>query len=73
LIGKGYRCYVAADFSSMQERDWRVDGAIEFGIVVRRAGRASRIFVAWHDGRPTVTEFYRDSLSTVSVGIKTDL
>jgi len=34
-------------FPPCQERDWRVDVTTDFGIVIRGAGRASRIFVEW--------------------------
>jgi len=59
--------------SAMQERDWRVDLTTDFGIVIRGAGRASRIFVEWRQGRPTVNEFFVDSMSSLSLGLKIDL
>jgi Protein of unknown function (DUF1207) len=71
--GEHLACYVAADFSSMQERDWRVDTTVDVGIAVRGVGRTARIFLEWHDGRPTVNEFFTDSISTLSVGLKIDL
>jgi Protein of unknown function (DUF1207) len=71
--GRRFACYAAADFSAMQERDWRVDVTIDFGIVTRGVGRTSRIFLEWHDGRPTVNEFFGDSMSSLSLGLKIDL
>jgi hypothetical protein len=71
--GQRFACYGAVDLNSMQERDWRADLTAEFGIVARRGGRATRIFIEWHDGRPTVNEFFKDTITTFSVGIKVDL
>jgi Protein of unknown function (DUF1207) len=71
--GSHLACYVAADFSSMQERDWRVDKTVDVGIAVRGVGRTTRIFLEWHDGRPTVNEFFTESISSISVGLKIDL
>lgn len=65
--------YVAIDFSSMQERQWRVDTSIEGGIVLSRAGRTSRLLLQWHDGRPTTSEFFRDSIMTLSIALRVDL
>ena len=71
--GQRFACYGAFDINSMQERDWRGDLTGEFGIVARRGGRATRIYMEWHDGRPTVNEFFNDTVTTFSVGIKVDL
>ena len=71
--GQHFACFAAADISAMQERDWRVDVTTDFGIVIRGAGRASRIFVEWRHGRPTVNEFFVDSISSLSLGLKIDL
>ena len=71
--GQRFACYAAADVSAMQERDWRVDVTTDFGIVIRGAGRASRIFLEWRQGRPTVNEFFVDSMSSLSLGLKIDL
>lgn len=71
--GQRFACYAAFDVNSMQERDWRGDLNGEFGIVARRGSRATRLFLEWHDGRPTVNEFFKDTVSTISLGIKVDL
>ena len=65
--------YAAADFSSMQEREWRVDASVELGIVLRGGGRTSRILLQWHDGRPTANEFFGESISTLSMALRIDL
>ena len=50
--------YAAADFQSMQERGWRIDAAIEAGLVKWTNARAYRIGASYVDGRPTLGEFY---------------
>jgi len=43
------------------------------GIVLQGLGRTSRIFLELHNGRPTANEFFRDSVSSLSLGLKIDL
>ena len=71
--GQRFACFAALDLSSMEERSWRVDMTLEVGIVLHGHGRTPRIFVEWHDGRPTANEFFLDSMSSLSVGLKIDL
>ena len=73
VAGRRVGRYAAADFSSMQERGWRVDTSIEGGIVLRNSGRASRVLLQWHDGRPTASEFFQDSIGTLSLAFRIDL
>jgi Protein of unknown function (DUF1207) len=68
-----FACYAAADISSMQERGWRVDKTISAGIVIQSLGRTSRLFIEWHEGRPTANEFFSDTISTLSLGLRIDL
>ncbi len=68
-----FACYAAADLSSMQERGWRSDVTADFGIVIHSVGRTSRIFIEWHDGRPTANEFFKDTVKTLSLGLRIDL
>jgi Protein of unknown function (DUF1207) len=71
--GRHFACYAAIDVSTMQERNWRVDMTVDVGIVMRGTGRTSRIFLEWHDGRPTANQFFSSSVSSISVGLKIDL
>ena len=71
--GPHLACYAAADISAMQERGWRVDKTIGVGIVIRSPGRTSRLFLEWHDGRPTANEFFRDNIASLSLGLRIDL
>lgn len=50
-----------------------MDVTVEVGIAIRGAERTSRLFLEWHDGRPTVSDFFKDSMSTLSLGLKIDL
>jgi len=45
----------------------------DFGIVIHSVGRTSRIFIEWHDGRPTANEFFKDTVKTLSLGLRIDL
>ena len=71
--GQQFACFAAVDISTFEERKWRVDVTANVGIVIHGLGRTSRLFVEWHDGRPTANEFFLDSLSSLSVGLKIDL
>jgi hypothetical protein len=71
--GARLACYAAVDLSAMQERDWRMDLAVDVGIVVRGVARTSRLFLGWYDGRPTANEFFTDSVSGFTLGFKIDL
>ena len=71
--GPRFACYAAADISTMQERGWRVDKTVSVGILIQSVGRTSRLFIEWHDGRPTPNEFFNDTVATLSLGIRIDL
>ena len=42
--------YAAADFAALQERDWRLDTALQTGLVARNHGRTYRFYLQWYDG-----------------------
>jgi hypothetical protein len=65
--------YAAADFSSLQERDWRLDSALEGGLVKWTNGRAYRIGIGYLNGRPTLGEFAQVSEGFVSLFLKIDM
>ena len=71
--GRRIAYYAAIDVATMEERNWRIDTTADVGMVLHGQGRSSRIFFEWHDGRPTVTEFFQDSVSSLSFGLKIDL
>ena len=73
LFGGRMAWYTAADFSALQERGWRLDTALEGGIVTRNGGRAYRVFLQWYDGRPTVAQFTQYPETSFALGLKIDL
>jgi hypothetical protein len=72
LWGKRFAWYGASDFSSMEERAWRLDTSLQGGIVTRVSGRTYRLGLGWTDGRPTVAEFFKDTEHWVTVGFWID-
>jgi len=73
VFGGRMAWYAAADFSGMQERDWRLDNALQGGLVTRSGDQAYRVFVQWHDGRPTLGQFTTYSEASLSLGLKIEL
>lgn len=65
--------YAAVDSQSMQERDWRVDVAVQAGVVVRSAGRTWRIGLQWYNGRPPISEFFQSTEQYMSFGLWIDI
>jgi hypothetical protein len=68
-----FATYAAADFSSMQERRWRLDSTLQGGLVTGSNGRTMRLFLELRDGRPTMGEFYKISETVISIAFKIDL
>ena len=73
LFRDQFTWYAAADLQSLQERDFRVDTAVEAGLVAWRNRRAYRIGAAFLDGRPTLGEFSTLSESFFSLFLKIDM
>jgi hypothetical protein len=73
LFGGRFAWYGALDVASMQERGWRIDRALQGGIVARAGSRAYRLMIELYAGRPTVAEFFKQSETSVTVGIRIDL
>ena len=71
----GGRCawYAAADLQWMEERDWRLDTAIQGGIAARAGGRRFRLGLQYDDGRAPLTEFFENTEASWSLGIWIDL
>ena len=64
--------YGAADLQAMEERKWRLDPAIQGGIVTKSGGRTYRILIEYYNGRPTVTEFFNTTETSVTIGLRID-
>ena len=73
VFGGRMAWYGAVDFSAMEERDWRLDTAIQGGLVSRSGGHAYRLYVQWYDGRVTLGQFTAYSEAAFSLGFKLDL
>jgi Protein of unknown function (DUF1207) len=73
VFGGRMAWYGAVDLSALEERGWRLDTALQGGLVTRSGGRAYRIFVQWYDGRVTLGQFTRYSEASVAIGFKMDL
>ena len=72
-MGDRARWYAAADLGGLQERDWRLDTALQTGLVARNHGRTYRLYLQWYDGRPPLGQFTWYSEASLSVGFKIDL
>ena len=65
--------YGAVDASAMEERDWRIDMALQMGLVARSGGRTWRIGIEWYHGRPPIGEFFQYTESYISLGLWLDV
>jgi len=65
--------YGAVDASAMEERDWRIDTALQMGLVARSGGRTWRIGIEWYRGRPPIGEFFQYTESSISLGLWLDV
>lgn len=72
VFGGRMAWYGAVDFSAFEERDWRLDTALQGGLVSRSGGHAYRLFVQWYDGRVTLGQFSMLSEAALSLGLKLD-
>lgn len=70
--GGRFAWYGAADLSMMEERGWRLDKALQGGLVTRSDGRTVRLGLQLHDGRPTVAEFFKVSEISLTLGFWID-
>ncbi len=73
LWGGRFAWYGAGDFSSMEERGWRLDTALQGGVLTRSNGHIYRLGIGWTDGRPTVGEFFHHTERWFTVGIWVEL
>ena len=73
LLGGRFAWYAAADFSATEERDWRLDTAVQAGVTTTSGGRRWRIGVEYVDGRPPMGEFFQDTEAWFALGVWIDL
>lgn len=72
-IGGRAGWYAAVDLSSWEERDWRLDVALQVGVVLDSGGRVWRLGVAWRDGRVPLGEFFHLTESALTFGLWSEL
>lgn len=65
--------YGAVDVSATEERDWRLDTAVQTGFVARSGGRTWRIGIDWYQGRPSIGEFFQYTERSISLGLWLDV
>jgi hypothetical protein len=65
--------YAAADLQAFEERDWRLDAALEVGLTVPAGDRRWRVGAGWYDGRLPIGEFFEDDESYLLLGLWLDL
>lgn len=73
LMGGRLAWYAATDLSATEERDWRLDLAIQGGLTATSNGRRWRLGVQYIDGRPPLGEFFMDTEAWFTFGVWMDL
>jgi hypothetical protein len=71
--GGRLRWYGGLDLSATQERGWRVDAALQAGLVLRAGGRPWRLGVEYYDGRPSIGEFFQFTERHMAIGLWLDV
>jgi opacity protein-like surface antigen len=72
LLGGTFAWYAAVDFSATQERDWRLDTAVQAGVASKGPGGTWRLGVEYYDGRVPLGEFFQDTEARFTLGIWVD-
>jgi hypothetical protein len=73
LLGGRFAWYVAVDLSATEEREWRLDTAVQTGVTTTSAGRVVRVGFQYIDGRPPLGEFFQDTEAWITLGVWVDL
>lgn len=73
LLGGRFAWYAAVDVSATEERDWRLDTAVQTGLTTTSRGRRWRLGVQYIDGRPPMGEFFQDTEAWLALGLWMDL
>ncbi|HVS13838.1 MAG TPA: DUF1207 domain-containing protein [Thermoanaerobaculia bacterium] len=73
FAGGRFGWYVGADLSGWEERDWRLDAALQVGLLFPAGDGAWRLGIEAHDGRPPMAELFQDTETSVSMGLWLDL
>ena len=73
LFGGRFAWYLALDLAAWEERDWRLDVALQGGIKAKMHGRTWRIGGEYSNGRPPLGEFFQDTEARFTLGLWVDL
>jgi len=73
IWGGRFAWYAALDLAATEERDWRLDWAVQTGLAMQSRGRRWRIGVEYYEGRPQLGEFFRYSEAWLALGLWMDL
>jgi hypothetical protein len=73
LFGGRFGWFAGLDLQAMQERDWRIDRAVQAGIATHPGGRSYRVVVEYYNGRPPISEFFKSSETSITWGLRIDL
>jgi Protein of unknown function (DUF1207) len=65
--------YGAADLSSMQERDWKVDTSVQAGYRIDSGNKIWRFGIDWYNGRPPIGEFFQHTEQYIGLGMWIDI
>ena len=65
--------YGAADLSSMQERDWKVDTSVQAGYRIDSGEKIWRFGIDWYEGRPPIGEFFQHTEQYIGLGMWVDI
>jgi hypothetical protein len=65
--------YGAGDFSSMEERDWRIDVSLQTGYRIDSYGKTWRFGIEWYSGRPNIGEFSQKTETYFALGFWIDI
>lgn len=65
--------YAALDVQAWQERDWRLDAALQAGLRLATGNRTWRLGLQYYDGRVPLGEFFQETESAWSLGLWSEL
>ncbi|QKT03809.1 DUF1207 domain-containing protein [Ectothiorhodospiraceae bacterium 2226] len=65
--------YAGLDLQGMEERDWRVDVALQVGLSIPSGHRLWRVGLELYEGRPPMTEFFEHTERYIALGAWLDI
>lgn len=73
VVWNDFGWYSAADLSSWQERDWRLNASFQTGLFLPMKERMYRFGIQIYKGRSTLGEFFKSDESQISFGFWVDI